>query len=176
MIEKDYEKFDYMKALVNEDYLGEVLTSYESFGWHVEEEEEDRIFSNTKSVTLSREHNIVEKDKLQLLQVYMENEYSNISKFAKKRYLKSTVLGSSVGLIAAALICFFVFFALNASSTLQLVLSWVMVGFGVCVLVVMFFAMAKIKKIEDNEFASKCKMIRKNIANLCGQAKSILEK
>lgn len=174
MEKRNYEEFDYMRILVKNDFFDEVMKSYSCFGWEIHEIIESNVFSETKEVVLKRKHKMPKKDRLQLLQVYMENSFFELSKLERTKYLMSIVMGLSVGILATALICFFIFFASETAFVYGLVLSIIMACLGGFVLIRLLFALKTIKKIEEIRFGQRRVNIFGKIYKFCLEAEEIL--
>ena len=168
-------EFDYIRIQVKDEFFDRVIASYSSFGWEVFEINDSQSFFETKDVTLSRKHHIEEKDKLQLYQVYMENSYSKLNKINKSRYSTSVVVGLSVGLLALALVCIAIFFAVKTPYVWLRVISIILACCACLVLVVLLFALKKIKNSEDLAFHKNVNRIKREIEDVCLKAKQIWE-
>lgn len=89
---KDYTNYDYLSVSVKSDRLERILSCYSSLGWRVVKREDDRQYYNMQYFVLRRPHKIENKDRLQYLQVRMENTLNAISLIISKKHAKSTAL------------------------------------------------------------------------------------
>ncbi len=175
MKERNYDEFDYLRILVREELFDEVLLSYSCFGWEVHEMKNSSVFLETKEIVLKRKHKIKNKDKLQLYQVYMENDYSTLGKLRKNKYKKSTILGLFVGLLATLIVCCSISLAVKSLMTLGLVLGIILTVLGSLVLVRLLFALRVLKKIEDANFEKNRLKIVLEIKKICSESKILTQ-
>lgn len=111
-MQRDHTNYDYLSVSVKNDQLERILSCYAALGWRVVKREGDRQYYNMKFVVFRRPHKIENKDRLQYLQVRMENALNNMSAIVFKRHRKSAALFAvlmllSLGLIALGLWLFF---------------------------------------------------------------------
>ncbi len=175
VMERDIEEYDYLDAYINEDYFDGVVASYGSFGWKKETEGESKVFSNSKAITFSRKREIKNKDKLQLLQVYMEEEYAAIAKLSRERYKISMVYGFAIGLISAAIIACFLCVGLTCGELFLQIICGAIVVLGAVVIGTMLYGLSVLKKIEDKKFNEAAEKKRLNIICICKEARQLLE-
>lgn len=175
MIEKNYEEFDYMRLIVKNEVFDKIVSQYAFFGWEVDEVKEGNEFFETKELTLKRKHKICQKDKLQLEQVYMENEYVKLDKLIRTKYAFSSAFGLTVGLLTLALIVCNIFFAVRSGSLVVYILSGIIFAVGLVILAMLLYAVFKIKKREENDFLNKTEQIKKKITEISMTAKQLLE-
>ena len=86
---KDYENYDYIEIIVKKDNVDEVVSSYGEFLWQEISRKEDRRYSDVIHVSFYRAHNIKNKDRLQLLQVYYEFALNDRAELFEKKHHKS---------------------------------------------------------------------------------------
>ena len=87
MQERDYQKYDYIEIIVKKENTEQVINDYHDFLWQEISIKEDAKYSDILHVEFCRAHDIANKDRLQLLQVYYEfalNERAN--SFEKKHH------------------------------------------------------------------------------------------
>lgn len=177
MEERNYDEFDYMVLIVKNDIFDEIINNYKCFGWEVDKVVDSSEFFEIKDVTLKRKHKINCKNKLQLEQVYMENEYAKLNSLQKNKFVISKVLGLSVGLLATLfLVCFNIFFAVKTQFVWARVFSIIIACFGVFILIFLLFALKTIKNAEEISFEKKEKQIKEKIEKILINVKEILEK
>ncbi len=174
MSKKNYDEYDYMRILVNKDLFDGIMVSYSCFGWEIFEKVPSSVFSDTMEVTLMRSRWIEKKDKLQLLQVYMESGYSDIGKLRKSKYKRSTILGLSVGLLATLLLCVFIHLAIKASFIATFVCFVIVCVLIVAVLIWLLIALSKLKKVEDRQYEHRRNEMVLEIEKICKEASSIV--
>lgn len=170
MKQRNYDEYDYMRILINKDVFDEIMLSYSCFGWEVNEKRSSSVFSDTIEVTLRRSRWIKQKDKLQLMQVYMESGYADIGKLRKNKYRRSTILGLSVGLLATLMLCLFINFTVKSSHVATLVCGIIVCVLIFAVLVRLIFALFSIKKTEDKQYIQRKNEIVFEIEKICKDA------
>ncbi len=126
---KDYNNYDYLAVSVSSDQLSRILHCYRSLGWTEIKTEDDRRYYNMKYVRLRRPHKIENKDRLQYLQVRMEEAINSLVRISKRVHAKSNFLIAFFSLCAAALLIVGLWLALAPGhSSAWRVFGWVCVG------------------------------------------------
>ncbi len=174
MKQRNYDEYDYMRILINKNVFDEIMLSYSCFGWEIYEKHFSSVFSDTIELTLRRSRWVKNKDKLQLMQVYMESGYADIGKLRKRKYLRSTILGLSVGTIATLLLSLFLYFTITSSHLATIICGSVVCVLIASVLVRLLFALASLKKTEDKQYLQKRKEIIIEIEKICKDASATI--
>lgn len=156
-MDKDYENYDYFSVSVKSAHADEIRECYRALGWSEVKSEDDRDFADMKYILYSRPHDVENRDRLQYLQVRMENALNSISESWVKRYSKSTALAVFLGLFGCALIAvaLWAFFALSRESYL-----WVTIlsgSAGICFFIALIYPFFFERKKEEREFKKKSK-------------------
>ena len=149
---RDYEKYDYIEIIVKKENVDEVVSSYGKFLWKEISRKEDRRYSDVLHVSFYRAHNIENKDRLQLLQVYYEFALNERAELNEKKHHKSR-----------AGICNLIFFATCILAGLWRLIFYfknpIIFGCGIFLtLGVLFFAvffgkkLKKLHKLENEKF------------------------
>lgn len=100
----DINKYDYLSVSVKIDSEAEMVTRYGVFGWELIERLDDKRFSNIALINFRRLHTILNKDRLQYLQVNMETAVNNFAKYKQNKHAFSLALGLSLGVFGCALL------------------------------------------------------------------------
>lgn len=104
MLKKDYNNYDYITVSVKEEKYDPIIRCYEKLGWERVKSREDAVYYNLVTVVFRRPHKITKKDRLQLLQVWMESQINEISTASAEKHAVSVSSGIILYLIYSALI------------------------------------------------------------------------
>lgn len=97
----DFNKYDKLTVDISNAVAEDILPCYKSLGWELS----SRIYKKNKSsYCFYRKHSIANKDRLQLLQVYMENTVNQLSAYAKREHIKSITLFASATFLSFLII------------------------------------------------------------------------
>lgn len=105
---RDFKNYDYLTISVKTAQLDRILECYLSLGWREVKREDDREYCDMKYIALRRPHKVPDKDRLQLLQVRMENNVNAVSAINARKHAKSgaffaVLLSLALGLLALGL-------------------------------------------------------------------------
>lgn len=135
MIKRDYNNYDYITVSVKEEKYDPVIRCYEKLGWERVKSREDAVYYNLVTVVFRRPHKIMKKDRLQLLQVWMESQINEISTAGAEKHAVSVSAGIILYLIYSALVVCGVLMATLAKTP-----TFVWIGVALAVLGVSFSA------------------------------------
>ena len=135
MIKRDYNNYDYITVSVKEEKYDPVIRCYEKLGWERVKSREDAVYYNLVTVVFRRPHKIMKKDRLQLLQVWMESQINEISTAGAEKHAVSVSAGIILYLIYSALVVCGVLMATFAKTP-----TFVWIGVALAVLGVSFSA------------------------------------
>lgn len=93
MLDRDYVNYDYIMVSVKEDKYDPIIRCYEKLGWERVQSNEDAVYYNLVTVIFRRPHKVMKKDRLQLLQVWMETQINDIASASKGKHTFSIVSG-----------------------------------------------------------------------------------
>ena len=79
----DSNKFDTLNLFVKKIKRQDVVDTYTSLGWKLLTEKENDRYEDIIDLTFLRPHKIQNKDQLQLMQVYTEDNLNEIAKLEK---------------------------------------------------------------------------------------------
>jgi hypothetical protein len=164
-----------LTILTKKDKLYEILKVYKSFGWEDVEQAEDKIYDDTLTVTLRRNHKIKNKDKLQLLQVHMESKLMELEKCQKYKFSKSISLGLTLGLGLVAVLVLGILLMATGFTVYAKFGGVILTIMSSILMVFLMTTLHKFVKEENVEFEKKSKIINKNIVDFCESAKKLLE-
>jgi len=122
MIKRDYNNYDYITVSVKEEKYDPIISCYEKLGWERVKSREDAVYYNLMTVVFRRPHKIMKKDRLQLLQVWMETQINEISSASEGKHAGSTLMGFFLYLLYA---CMVISGALMLAMTVNPILFWV---------------------------------------------------
>lgn len=172
-MDRNYEEFDYIRLYIKNDIYDEYIKYYFCFGWELHEIKESSTFLETKDVVLKRKHKIKNKDTLQLMQVYAENDYSKLSKAQKHKYDGSVILGLTIGILCTLLICAMIKLAIWSPYLVGTIFASIVAGLVGLVLIYLIVCLSKIKKIEDSRFEKFKDDLIKDIQEICLSAEKL---
>lgn len=104
MEKRDYKNYDYLCVTVKREALAYLESFYLALGYETIEEEEHRIYFNEINVTFRRPHKVKNKDRLQLLQIYIESLVNDFGKYSSRRRPHALAFGISTCFLSAALV------------------------------------------------------------------------
>lgn len=171
----DYKKDDCIFVSIKTPLFKEVLNAYKNFGWRVVLVEEDKKYSDVVNVQLLRRHDIENKDKLQLMQVYLEKSINTLGTLSKNKNVKSTLLAILSGFIGCVLIAVGLVLALVYTNVTNIVLGSATVVAGLSVIVVYIIKMKKMIKREEERYKIRIANVLSSITKLRNQAAALWE-
>lgn len=167
----DSNNFDTLNLFVKKIKRQDVIDTYTSLGWKLLTEKENDRYEDIIDLTFLRPHKIQNKDQLQLMQVYTEDNLNEIAKLERNKHSKTTGLGLFFGSIALMLLCGGIYFIIKSQSLL-LSISMLVVGTGLSVLQIIF--LPKLFKKENLTFNSKVSALNSQIQDICNKATLLL--
>lgn len=99
----DYENYDSLFVTVKLNKLDEIEKYYSALGWECVDSRDDKIYGDIIHLTLRRPHFIAQKDKLQLLQVYMEAALNDVGRLEANPRPKTLFVASICTLLLIAI-------------------------------------------------------------------------
>ena len=166
----DYNEYDSLSLALKANESQRMLSYYEAFGWEEYDSREDRRYFDIVHVKLKRKHKIENKDRLQLLQVKMENEVNRFAVDRKYKHSRSVSVGATLSVFSIAAIGFSTFFIIR-----KLVIP-LAVSVGALGVVMPFITIPLVKKIVENEkknYALKFKEMTSKISRIISEAKKL---
>ena len=159
-MEKDYTNFDYLHLTVKREKLDDVLSHYRALRWDDYEQKEDKIYGNIVHISMRRPHKIENKDKLQLMQVYLEQAWNTIGNAENNSHPKTLIFGLTTELIATALLMAGIYLFLLISFTWGIV--FMAVGAAAFVICIAFTVI--LYRRESKELNKKLERAEKGLA------------
>ncbi|MDE6356072.1 MAG: hypothetical protein K2L67_02400 [Clostridia bacterium] len=98
-METDYRNYDRLFVAVKLNKLEELERCYRALGWEREEKRDDKLHRGRVHLVYRRPHRIGNKDKLQLLQVYLEAALNDEGRLDGKSMPLTAVAGILTGLL-----------------------------------------------------------------------------
>ncbi len=151
-----------------------VIEHYQTFGWQLVNEEENSRYEDIVDLSFERAHNISNKDELQLLQIYMENDLNSLAKLENNKHPKTTAFGLFFGVIGLALVVFAALHGFKILNDLSLWICITMASIGCVMLLLTAIFIPKLYKKETLIFEEKSKQYQNNLKNICEIAKKYL--
>lgn len=131
MTQEEERNFDTLTVSVRCEREEEIERAYAALGWTQTERTEDARYSDLAVLRLRRPHKIPHKDRLQLLQVYLEQAYNTLAIREKYKWSRSLSLGLSCGLLGITAIVAGVLCAVKAVAAAWLVCGVLTAAAGV---------------------------------------------
>lgn len=153
-IEKDHDKYDYLSVSLKSEYSEEIMKCYLALGWKDVHMEEDKDYADMKYVLFSRPHDTPNKDRLQYVQVRMENILNSISERSIKRHAKSTALAVLLGIFGLLFVAAGLSIALILSALAYKIYGYICVGIGAIMLLGLIYPLTKLRKKENEKLKS----------------------
>ncbi len=152
MQEKDYQNYDFIEIIVKKENAEQVISAYSDFSWEKISVKEDAKYNDILHVEFCRLHDIANKDRLQLLQVYYEFALNERADLKEKKHHKSKA--GICNLIVFAMCLFFGIWSLIFyTKTLPIFIGGIVLS--LCALVLTVFFAKKLKnlyKLENQRF------------------------
>ncbi len=129
---KDHNNYDYLAVSVKSDQLSRILHCYRALGWTEIKTEEDRQYYDMNYVRLRRPHRIANKDRLQYLQVRMENSINSLVAITNRAHIKSNGIAAAGTLATLAIAALGLWLVIARAGALR-IFGWVCVGLSLAV-------------------------------------------
>ncbi|MBQ8749292.1 MAG: hypothetical protein IJW32_06025 [Clostridia bacterium] len=171
----NYNDYDTIKLYVKKSKQDSIIRHYQILGWQVYETQDNNKYDDIVDLTLIREHKIKNKDELQLLQVYMEENFNETAKLEKEKHSKTTILGLCFGVFSLSLIVLGVLTLLKVL-TLDLFAGIALLVLGTLIAISQAVILPRLVKNENAKFRDKLKekevelhLISEKIISLTGE-------
>lgn len=171
---KNYNDFDIFKIYVKKNKSTEVIENYKSFGYELVEETPNERYEDILNLEFQRPHKIHNKDDLQLLQVYMEENVNDQAKLEKNKHSKSTIFGLCFGSLCLAFILLGAYLVLKIATVIGMIFGIISIVFGIAIGVVTIIVTIEMIKKEKIVFEKKHKEIVANTKSVCLEAEKLL--
>lgn len=144
---KDHNNYDYLAVSVKSDQLSRILHCYRALGWTEIKTEEDRQYYDMNYVRLRRPHRIANKDRLQYLQVRMENSINSLVAITNRAHIKSNGIAAAGTLATLAIAALGLWLVIARAGALRL-FGWVCVGLSLAVAIAVTVAVYVMRRRE----------------------------
>lgn len=144
---KDHNNYDYLAVSVKSDQLSRILHCYRALGWTEIKTEEDRQYYDMNYVRLRRPHRIANKDRLQYLQVRMENSINSLVAITNRAHIKSNGIAAAGTLATLAIAALGLWLVIARAGTLR-IFGWVCVGLSLAVAIAVTVAVYVMRRRE----------------------------
>lgn len=174
MEDKKYNEVDTLKLYVKTNKADDLKKSYSYFGYTLTNESPNSKYEDIVDLEFERPHKIPNKDELQLLQVYMEENVNKLAKTEKNKHSKSTSFGLCFGICCLAFILLGAYLVLKVSTLLGLIFGVVSIILGIAVGIVTTIVTIEILKKEKVSFEETQKQLTSNTSEICAKAKKLV--
>lgn len=174
MENKNYNDFDTLKLYVKKNKVDDLKKSYSCFGYELTSESPNNKYEDIVDLEFERPHKISNKDELQLLQVYMEENVNKLAKTEKNKHSKSTIFGLIFGPLCLAFVLFGAYLVLKVQTPLGLIFGVVSIILGIAVGIVTTIVSIEISKKEKITFEEIKNQLNSNTSEICAKAKKLL--
>lgn len=144
---KDHNNYDYLAVSVKSDQLSRILHCYRALGWTEIKTEEDRQYYDMNYVRLRRPHRIANKDRLQYLQVRMENSINSLVAITNRAHIKSNGIAAAGTLATLAIAALGLWLVIASAGALR-IFGWVCVGLSLAVAIAVTVAVYVMRRRE----------------------------
>lgn len=162
----DFNNYDTLNLFVKKSKHQDVIKTYKTLGWKLIDEKENNKYGDIVDLTFLRPHTLQNKDELQLMQVYVEDNLNEIAKLERNKHSKTTGLGLFLGFITLVLLALGIYLIVTNISTLNLIFGITLTISSIvsCVLELIF--LPKLFKKESLTFNSKVLQLNKQIEDI----------
>ena len=167
MKNKNYHDYDTLKLFAKKEKVEEIISRYQLLKWEIVGQQQNKSYEDIVDLEFIRPHKIKNKDELQLLQVYMEEELNNFAKKESKKHSKSTIAGLSVGLFGISLMSLGIWINFAYSTIASLIFSLIFFMIGTAFLATEMFFLPKMIKQEKQIFLKDKKEHKNKMEILC---------
>lgn len=141
-------KYDYLTITFTTDKVDEMIKIYKDFLWEEVSKAKNKDYEDMYYVTLRRPHFIKNKDRLQYLQVVMEDKINNLGKQGSTRHFNSILFSSLSGAIILFALILSLYVICTINNTLWVTLCGVL---GVTSIILIPFIVKRTIKIVKKE-------------------------
>lgn len=103
-METDYRNYDRLFVTVKLNKLDELEECYRALGWECVDSSDDLVYRGRVHLVYRRPHRIENKDKLQLLQVYLESALNDEGRLESRAMPLTAATGIITGFVTLALV------------------------------------------------------------------------
>ncbi len=167
MEKKDYHNNDSLKLFVKKEKAQDIIDKYQLLKWQLVTQKENNRYEDIVDLEFTRPHKVANKDKLQLLQVYMEEELNSFAKLESKKHSKSTIAGLIVGLFGLALMTLGVLINFGYSTVTSFVFSLIFFIIGSAFIGAEIFFLPKIVRTEKQTFLENKTQHKQRLQQIC---------
>lgn len=166
-------EFDVLNLYVKKDQAEKIIENYKIFGYEISEKIENKKYEDIYDLTLIRKHKIKNKDELQLLQVYMEENLNEQAKITKNKYSKTTIFALCFGVFGLIFIILGILNLINIFNFLNIISEIIILSFGGLCFLLGIIIIPKIYKNEKIDFCQNKKRLEKQLQIICEKATSL---
>lgn len=152
---KDHDNYDYLSVSLKRAYADMIMKCYLALGWEDVHTEADKDYADMKYVLFSRPHAIANKDRLQYIQVRMENVLNRASERSIKKHRKSTALAVLFGILGLVFTAAGLCLALILQAFIAQICGWICVGLGAVFLLGLIYPLTKVRRDENKRLKIK---------------------
>lgn len=171
----DYGHYDYMTVAVKTDKSAELVSNYRIFGWRELETRDDNQYDDIRHSSFQRRHKLPNKDRLQYLQVCMEEELNSIGRNKHGMNARITLVSFVFGLLGSGLVTAGILSIVLLATVAAIVCGAFLTALGTGVLLALYPLVKKTTRKEKNRFSKSSEVSNAEIAAICEEAKIMAE-
>lgn len=152
---KNNREFDTLTIYGKKEKAKEIVEYYKSFCWTLTKESPNKLYEDLVDLTFERPHKIENKDELQLLQVYMEENLNETARLERNKHSKTIALSLSFGVLSLMSLVLGILFCCNIFPNISISIGIVLVVVGVIVSTLLSIFLQKLFKKEKVIFEQK---------------------
>lgn len=169
----DFKEYDYITLYVRAEKVEIVERCYEKFLWKVVKKENNNKFNDIVDITFKRKHKIENKERLQLLQIYMEDNLNRTDKYEQNKFAKSTILGLTMGLLFLLFIGLGIWLIHGFPSLFTTILGIASIVFSIVIQVFIIILLPHFINLEREKFLNNINSLKKELENYLLEASTL---
>jgi len=151
-IKYDNENYDYLSITLQTEKVDEMVSVYKNFLWEEVSRLENKNNPNVCYLTFKRPHNVENKDRLQYLQVVMENSINDFSSRFVNKHLKSLLFSTILAVLFVSALVLSILFLVNPYTYFTTVMSYITAPISIGGMIFVVIKSIKMFKDENRKF------------------------
>ena len=166
-------EFDNLTLYAKKHKVNEIINYYKSFGWKLIKQTANAHYEDIIDLDFERKHKIKDKDELQLLQVYLENNINKLGKIEQNK--KSKIVTLSCLFYTGSIFIFL----LGILSLINLININFFIGLSISLVGIILFCfniilLPKLKIAQHQKSNEVVQHLKNEIQDICQQAQRLL--
>ena len=166
-------KYDYLTITFTTEKVDEMIKIYNDFLWEEVSKAKNKDYEDVYYVTLRRPHFIENKDRLQYLQVVMEEKINKLGKQGATKHFNSVLFSSLTGAIILFALALSLYVICTINNTLLIALCGVLGATSILVIPFIIRRTIKLVKKENERFYSATTTCNSQINDIISEVKSL---